>query len=437
MKKILKTLLSTAVITALASSAVMAGPIDPDTGMAAAGNSVTIPKNIAIYNDGHTKSYLPAINYEYTISAKNVVAGSDTVTDSNGNSADVLAGNMNAVEDAVVNVQFAKQEVVDQSSTDNLAEQVEGSMTFEFDPTAFTAPGIYRYVITDTTDVADLYAVGVTRVDDYDATRDLDVYVVMDNGTPSISGYVLSNTTDGTIVDGTEKDPGWVIPGSTDTIEFPGEEGGPGGAVAQGGQALVGIDYYQTFNATVTKTVDGDMVTDPTNQFPFSIALTNGTGASANMPTEVYVGKGSVSATATANTTYTTALANGDTYYIYGINPFGIVTATETNNTTQSCTVTSTDGAQSDALLAANDATMTFGANAVSDYATANSATDISTVEEAGTNNVLGVTNTFDSPDITGVIMTVAPFVAVFVAAAALFVVALIKKNNKKNAENA
>ena len=430
MKKILKTLLSTAVITALASSAVMAGPIDPDTGMAPAGDSVTIPKSVAIYNDGHTKSYLPALDYEFTISAKNVVAGQDKVTDANGNSADVLAGDMTAVVDDTVAVQFAKQEVTDGNANDKLDEVVDGSMTFEFDASAFTAPGIYRYVITDTTDIADLYALGITRVGDYDTTRDLDVYVVIDNGTPTIAGYVLTNTETGTVDPATEKDAGWTWTKTT-PIPFPGEEGGPGGAAAQGEAVLNSMDYYQTFNATVRKIVDGDMVTDPTNEFPFSIALTEGQGASANIPSEVYVGKNQVGTTADASGAFTADLANDDVYYIYGINPFGIITATETNNTTQSCIVNSTDTAQVDTLLAGNNATLTFGDNAVSDYATVNSATDISTIEQVGTYNALEVTNTFDSPDPTGMILTVAPFIAVAVIVAALFVVAMIKKNKK------
>ena len=422
MKKILKTILSAATVLAVSATSLMAAPIDGE-GKAAGGNSVTIPKNIAVYNDGYGKSYMPAVDYTFSITPK-AVTSNDKVTDSNGNSALAKAGIADALDSETATVSFAGGEIVAADNGDDLNDQVEGDFTITFDPSEFDAPGIYRYVIEDTTDDDYLIARGITRVADYDTTRDLDVYVKFEGGSPVIDGYVLSNTTDGTIEAATEKDPGYIIPGDTTEVEFPGQPGGPGDPNAAPEDALVGIDYYRTYNVTVTKTITGNM-SDATNEFPFSFALTN-SNTNAVVPANVYAGEAGAVADTNAST-LSGALKNADVYYIYGLNPYAVVTATETNNTTQTYIATSTDGAKTDFQVQMNE-TATFGANAVSNY-------DGSTVETAGANNDLGVTNTSDTPEITGMVMTVLPFVGVAVVAAALFALVLIRKN-KKNASN-
>ena len=421
MKKILKTLLAVAVIGSLSLSTVMADTEIPASGVADTNvdNAVLIPKGLAVYNDGYEKTWTPEVSYTFQISS---YTGAGSVTDADGNSMTVLAGNMNAVENATATVTFAAQEVEENTANaGELAEELRSAAKFEFDPTEFTQAGIYRYVITDTTAAADLQAVGVTRVGDYDTTRDLDVYVVINDGTPAIAGYVLSNTTDGTIVAATEKDPGYITPGDEHSVEFPGEPGGPGGTAAQGGSVLKGTDYYQSFNVTLTKSITGNMA-DPTNSFPFSIALED---ADLGGIEEVYAGKVNAVAATDDLDAQSTSLTNNEVYYIYGLNPLATVTYTETNNTANTYKVTTSDGTLTEEQTAAG-ATAVSGTNAVSNY-------DGTTVETAGANNDMLFTNNLENVPPTGIVKVVAPIVAVMaLAIAALGFTAFAKKNHKK-----
>lgn len=421
MKKILKTLLACAVVGALSLGTVMADTEIPASGVADTNvdNAVLIPKGLAVYNDGYEKTWTPAVSYTFEISP---YTGDGSVTDADGNSMTVLAGNMNAVENDTATVTFAAQEVEENTANaGELAEELRSAAKFEFDPTEFTQAGIYRYVITDTTAAADLQAVGVTRVGDYDTTRDLDVYVVINNGTPEIAGYVLSNTTDGTIVAATEKDPGYITPGDEHEVEFPGEPGGPGGTAAQGGSVLKGTDYYQSFNVTLTKSITGNMA-DPTNSFPFSVALAN---TNLGGITEIYAGKVNAVADVTTLTSLSTSLTNNEVYYIYGLNPLATVTYTETNNTQNTYKVTTSDGTLS-AVQTAAGATAVSGTNAVSNY-------NGTAVETAGANNDLLFTNNLENVPPTGLVNNAMVFIILGVVAIALFAcVALVKKNVKK-----
>ena len=421
MKKILKTLLACAVVGALSLGTVMADTSIPDTGIADTNvdNTVLIPKGVAVYNDGYNKTWMPEISYTFELSPS---ANIGTVTDAQGNSMTVLPGVMAAVSNSTADVDFDAAEITETTAgATQLAEEVRSAASFTFDPTAFTQAGIYRYQVEDITDTDDLEAVGITRVGDYDTTRDLDVYVVINNGTPEIAGYVLSNTTDGTIVADTDKDPGYIIPGTASEVPFPGQPGGPGGAAAQGQAVVKGSDYYQSFNVTLTKSITGNMA-DPTNSFPFSVALAN---TNLGGITEIYAGKANAVADVTTLTSLSTSLTNNEVYYIYGLNPLATVTYTETNNTQNTYKVTTSDNALN-AVQTAAGATAISGTNAVSNY-------NGTAVETAGANNNLLFTNNLENVPPTGLVNNAMVFIILGVVAIALFAcVALIKKNVKK-----
>lgn len=64
--------------------------------------------------------------------------------------------------------------------------------TVDFSSITFTEPGIYRYIITETTDASHA-AAGI--IHDTDADRVLDVYIMDEDGTLDVSGYVLHTGT--------------------------------------------------------------------------------------------------------------------------------------------------------------------------------------------------------------------------------------------------
>ena len=132
----------------------------------------TFTKTIAI-PDGAS---VPTIEYTYAVTAGSAIAGTESTMN-------IYAGNdpdrTNGVIPSALNIAF--------SSADNgsIAEnKIVKSATLDFSGTRYFAPGVYRYVITETGDVS-----GVTEA--ADRTFACDVYVMDDNGLLKIGGYII------------------------------------------------------------------------------------------------------------------------------------------------------------------------------------------------------------------------------------------------------
>ena len=442
-KRLAAGLMSCLVVGSLGVMPVLAGTIGDDGIYVGNDTTVTIGKDLVIYNDGYNQSYSPNITYSYSI-APITSADGLSVTDSTGKQMEVKVGDADAVVNATATVAFTSQLMQEHTADQNyLAEGLRGDITFAFDITKFDAPGIYRYVVTDTTSAATLVHASIVRPSDYEDTKYLDVYVVEDI-TPTdpthpyeIAGYVLldENTV---ITEDTDKDMGYrssittpteiPVPGST----VPGTPGGQDVTVEAGHTGVVGdnsFDYYYSFNVDVSKIITGNMA-DKNHDFPFEITVTN-PGNDFTVATNYFAGDNMNDLTAATDTTVTTGLSDGDHYYLCGLNPFAAMTVMETNDTRSTYNVTISDGSVTNVATAPNG-TQTSGSVTVSDYSS--SATAAPNAINPNTNNDLIFTNDLEAGPPTGLMLVIAPFIAVAALIGGIFV--LNKVKTKKNTES-
>lgn len=448
--KMAKVMLSTLVMGGLLATPVSAATTIPTSGIASGDvdSTVVIGKDLAIYNVGYNKSYSPNITYTFTISSGN--PNGATVNDGNRTMA-VSAGNMDAVLEAQSNVVFTAQECVD---TDNdLATFVRGNMEFSFDVDDFSAPGIYRYVITDTTSADTLRNAGVVRPAGYEDTKSLDVYVISNpNYTPGgqgsetpyiINGYVLTDIeVTESITGATDKDPGFrsvietpvtlEIPGTSRTDVTPPTDGQQTEDVINGHSGIVGdnaFDYYYSYNLTVSKQITGNMA-DMNHAFQFNAAIIN---APATTTVDNHFYAQNVNGAITNAEPVAFNLGHGTSYTIYGLNPYMLATITETNDTASTYKVSTSDNVITNVNVAPG-LTAADSNIAISNYATANASGMPSTAATGVA--PLTFTNNLESLPPTGVMLVVAPFIIVAALIGVAFGVSKIKVKKNTTAEN-
>lgn len=441
-KRLAAGLMSCLVVGSLGVMPVLAGTIGDNGVYVGNDTTVTIGKDLVVYNDGYSQSYSPNITYSYSIAP---IASADglSVTDSTGKQMEVKVGDADAVVNATTTVAFTSQLLQEHTADQNyLAEGLRGDITFAFDITKFDAPGIYRYVVTDTTSDETLVHAGIIRPSDYEDTKYLDVYVVeaLNSTDPTkpyeIAGYVLldENTV---VTEVTDKDIGFrssittiteiPVPGTT----VPGTPGGQDTTVEAGHTGVVGdnsFDYYYSFNVDVSKVITGNMA-DKVHDFPFEITVAN-PGDGFTVATNYFAGDNMSDLTTSTATTVTTGLSDGDHYYLCGLNPFAAITVMETNDTRSTYNVTISDGRVTN-VATAPMGTQTSSAIVVSSYNSA--ATTAPSEINPNTNNDLIFTNDLEAGPPTGLMLVIAPFIAVAALIGGIFV--LNKVKTKKNTE--
>ncbi len=264
--------------------------------------SVLIPKGVTVKNSSRGDYGGPAIVYTYTIAPVTPATGAkvgDTPVEIGPTDGATLANNGQ--------VTF-QNEVI--TGVTNTGVEQKKNLQVNVDLTKFTKPGIYRYLITDTTTIEAMYGAGLTRPDDYDATRYLDVYIKYnDAGTDLIvGGYALSKTNVVTS-DASTKDAGFVRTSETEEV---------------GGETVYKGDVYRLYNLDIYKKVTGSMG-DKTHTFPFSYTVQNyglkyrpGYYMEGNLTTE---------------SSGTFQIADGNSYSFRGLNARATITLTETNDT--------------------------------------------------------------------------------------------------------
>ena len=448
--KMAKVMLSTLVMGGLLATPVSAATTIPTSGIASGDvdSTVVIGKDLAIYNKGYNKSYSPNITYTFTISSGNPAGA--TVNDGDRTMA-VTAGDMDAVLEAQSNVVFTAQECVD--TDEDLATFVRGNMEFSFNVGEFDAPGIYRYVITDTTSADTLRNAGVVRPSGYEDTKNLDVYVIANPAyTPGgqgsetpyiINGYVLTYMdVDEDITDPTDKDPGFrsiietpvtlEIPGTSGTDVTPPTPGQQTENVENGHSGIVGdnaFDYYYSYNLTVSKEITGNMA-DMSHAFQFNAVITD--AADTTTVDGHFYTENSNGAIISANDVAFN-LGNGDSYHIYGLNPYMLATIIETNDTASTYKVSTSDGVRTNINVAPSN-TISDPNIAISNYATVNASGMPSTAATGVA--ALTFTNNLESLPPTGVMLVVAPFIIVAALIGVAFGVSKIKVKKNTTAEN-
>ena len=378
-KTIIRKLAATALgLTLIAAMSVTSFAADLSSGVAKTSDtSVNINKTLTVINPDLTSVDGPGMSYSYSISSVEPSAdnGGTTVTDSDQHTGTVHAGPENGVTLATSSVTFPIGTAVNAS-----ADGTKNPKTFHAttDLTKFTAPGIYRYKITETPNPADPTTIGVTDTGDRD--RFLDVYI--ENG-PSglvVAGYTLhdryNNKTDGF-------------------------NGGSTGS----GQPFTGAAEYVTKNIVLEVEVGGNMG-DKNNQFPFA-------GTVKDNGRYFYVKKGEAPKAQTSDmaqgsitgTSISTTLAHTEKYYISGLSSASTVDYTETNNTPDAYSISIIGGTPSDASQVAQGAQKTMGV------------TDVENSEHVKFTNVL------DAVSPTGVAMRFGlPLIVIALAAALVMI---------------
>lgn len=408
-KKVGAVALSIAMTFTMGLSALAAANIGADGTVQANDNTVNIAKEIIFKNAETTTVREPNITYTYTIAAAN--AANATVKDANGLSGTVKNGVAGAITNATSTVTFADTNTATATATGTADSK---NASFTFDPTAFTAPGIYRYSIVETQSPTKA-AVGVTEAGTYNANRWLDVYVKKTNAnsnTMEIYGYVLSEESTSFDADANptvnldKKSTGYV---DTD-------------ATAAGQD---NVDVYETENLYIDKTTTGVMA-DKGNDFPLSIALTGTVAPKLDVTTS---NSGAVNNTSTDTVgtyvnfgTITGTVRDTSTITLKGIPVGSTVSIVETNNTPDSYKVKADaaigSGASSSVLT---EAIVAAGANAAA-------TTSVTLSDKVS----ISFTNTLDAISPTGFAVRFIPYLLVLGFAACL--IAFARKTRRSEA---
>ena len=234
--------------------------------------SINILKEITAYNPDEAYVFGPEITYTYAIAA---ASGSELkkVTDETADHASGVSTVFDPILAGIttgVTMTGTGTNIIEWTNSDILDASADGTanykkLTIDFSNVVFTAPGVYRYKITET--AASYTTSGVTQGSDTSHTRYLDVYVRRSDS--STSPHVLY--TDGSTA------AQWIVygyvclaNGTTDVDENTVKTNGFVDSNATAGTSTA--DEYKTYNLTVTK----DLVNDNSmidHQFPFAVAF--------------------------------------------------------------------------------------------------------------------------------------------------------------------
>ena len=153
-------------------------------------NTLSFNKFLIVDEDAR----IPAITFNYTIAP-----GSAVAADSTNNTPAIIAG---VGTPTIGSATFASGETTytsvqgnDQVTLTNGKKYAKKTVTVDFTNVSFTQPGIYRYVITESTNNDNKAVSYDTQTTGTARTRYLDVYVIDNNGALAVSEYVMHETT--------------------------------------------------------------------------------------------------------------------------------------------------------------------------------------------------------------------------------------------------
>ena len=458
LKKILALLLAAMMVLGMTSAMADTKPVISDgkgENGAATTNSDTlaIDKTIIIHNDltdevaGVNIAY-PAVDFTFNIKPKTPEVGA-SVTDKDGDKADVKQGPDNGIVITNTNnkVSFAKSTV---TLNKNGEQMVQSQLNLRTDLQKFTAAGVYRYEITDTTNVtngSDFQKAGMVRGANYDPSYILDVYIKNNSNGDGfeIAGYVLTKDEVKEITKDTEKDSGIDQVTITTTTTYDPQTQKPTTTKTLDDTTPVNgalNDMYYTYNVEVTKTVTGAMG-DMKNEFPFTFAVSDNQDLQYVVRDTDDTEKNKALSNGTAVT-----LSNGDTVTIIGLNPHAKINWTEKQNLNGAVyKVSAKDkgtAADKSLITETKEGTTTqFAMKAYNETAAAYSEnqaiiTEFKAAEKATLSNASKVdyTNNMDEVSPTGVVLRFAPYIAMLVAGTALFLILLAKRREEDKEEN-
>ncbi|MBQ8093855.1 MAG: hypothetical protein IJ242_09805 [Clostridia bacterium] len=389
------------------------------------GNAVTIaiPKEITVtnINPDVAKVFGPAVTYTYSIAPITLNANETrTVTSADGATINVQPGKTGAVDNATANVQFTSSEVALNGGKANISGKAE----FTFKPVDFGAPGVYRYVITDTTSEATLYNAGIIRKAEYITSYYLDIYVAYKEGTEKtadnleIQGYSFFGE-NGNITAGTQKLSEFVSNNPED-VTLSANPTSPAG------------DLYPTFNTCVTTQVKGNMA-DATHEFPVAVTI-------ENQGIHFFTLKGTISTgaelTEVTPTACTTLLKHNEVFHVIGLNVHGRITTEETNNTSDTYQIeikNKTNAVLTESTSTAPGVKATHSEQKLTDWPSSAPSAYLTTVALTDANTQITYINQLNSVSPTGIVRHIAPYVMIL--GFAFFFAVLFRRRREETAE--
>jgi len=410
-------------------------------------NQITLNKTLIVFNPEAVGVYEPNIQYTYSVSTVTVNPGATVTDDGSKNLPDKTPVTLNVKSGVTGGLAVTSAAAFANTNTKVNATKtgtlVEKNIVLTVDPTVFRAAGIYRYMLTDTTSVEALNAVGITRPEGYKVDRYIDLYVKNDGkdattGNPKFkieNAVVFAETS---VADPTTDDI------TTTTLKTTGYN-----ESAQSDNDYTddtAADHYYTYNLKVEKETTGNLA-DKTHQFPFAVAISDikaakityaGVGIAAANAADEDVTTGTVTKGELSENS-ALKLKDGDSVTFYGI-PFGAkATVSEYNDTYDEYNavkdVTKTTYASTEVKLAANvvltskDATKNAElANILIDAGKAHTAAD--TTQSSANTTLAHFTNNLAEISPTGVVLRFAPYALMLVAGIVLLV--LSRRKNAK-----
>ena len=429
MKKLVSILMAIMMIAMVGAAFADAATLtDGKTGTAgtALSDGVAITKQIIFVNAENTTVREPNITYEYTVAAVTVGFTAPTVTDTNNTTVTVKSGVLDA------NTNTNHKETVSFTDTATASATSTGTadsktFTLTFDPTKFTAAGVYRYSVTENiaTGSNTKAAVGISEAATYATTRYLDVYVEWDSTHTNLEiyGYVLfedstNSGTTGAITTSTTKSQGWIDTdsNSSDTVH-------------------TDVDVYTTQNLYLNKTTTGTMA-DKNQTFTLNYTATIPSTVTATVKIDTIATNSTITNQETADTVgayinstnfaktggNTVTVKDGSVVAFKGIPAGGTVTVTETNNSPDVYKVKAGEAADGATLL--TEAPVLAGN-------TSNATTSKNLTDKVQ----IYFTNTLDAISPTGYVSRFAPYALILVAGIALLIVAKKRKPAKDDEE--
>ncbi len=237
-------------------------------------NTTVIPltKSIVFINANGSAVYEPDISFTYTVTPAGVTDGEHTITASTGSVSRVLNGIAESVEGMTISFgPVVGGEATTPVTTSATGVDVERTGNLAVDLTKFTRAGIYRYLITETSNPTDITTKGLTArvISDtehpqsvYKNTRYLDIYIRNNSeGTGfEMYGAVIFKTT----AEEAGKDN--ITINTTKTTGF-----GPTSGTLKDDPT---VDRYTTYDVSVKKNVQGSLA-DRSHEFPFFVTIAN------------------------------------------------------------------------------------------------------------------------------------------------------------------
>ena len=458
-------------ITAALAVPVFADPADTPVTFTTPAESVSfdLSKEIIVFNTDGSDIFEPNVTYTYSVAP--VASTNAKITDTNETTdtkddivvkvkpgiADTvsLASDGKIIfgsdDDAAATVETTAESVyTDGLNTDDADDikKINGSVKVTISAENFEDPGVYRYVITDTTESATLAAAGIDRSDKYENKLYLDVYVRYDDQEElGVYGYVLfrggttgadtsfDDVTNDVIKPADDDDDSVKVSGfDTDSEILPGGTGSGGSTDPD----TFLSDQYHTYNVKVTKEVTGSLG-DKKHEFPFQINLANTKGITSKTNFSYAINDNTATATALSEAgawaSSDLKLKHGDSILITGLPVGETIKVLETNDTTDTYKVSAVlNGGADDYGATYLDEKVVAGGAAAVGMANVE-AIDNKGASDAPINDVIAFTNDLEAISPTGLLFTVAPFAAMAGLGAGMIV--LFSKNKKRDdAEN-